>query len=55
MTPLDDYVTSMEAKFITGASSIDNEFAAFISTLETYGVKEFIDIYSKYYTAYKSK
>ncbi len=54
-TPLDDYVTSMEAKFITGASSIDAEFDTFIKTLESYGVKEYMEIYSKYYTGIQSK
>jgi len=53
--PLKDYVDSMEAKFITGEASIENDYDTFIATLESYGVKEYIDIYTKYYNDYKSR
>lgn len=49
VVPLDDYVRSMEAKFITGEISIEVEYENFLSTLEEYGVKEFVEIYNKYY------
>jgi len=54
VTPLDDYVKSMEAQFITGNISIDAEFDNFQTTLKTYGVEEFTQIYTKYYAAYKA-
>ncbi len=53
-TPLDDYVASCEAKFITGEMSIENDFDGFIKTLEEYGVEEYLEIYNKYYSAYKA-
>ncbi len=53
-TPLDDYVASMEAKFITGELDIDAEFANFTKTLEDYGVIEYMEIYSKYYALYQA-
>jgi putative aldouronate transport system substrate-binding protein len=52
--PLDDYVASMEAKFITGEISIEDKFDEFISTLESYGVKEYVNIYNKYYEKYNA-
>lgn len=48
-TPLDDYVASMEAKFITGEISIEEEYDNFISTLEAYGVKDYMEVYNRYY------
>lgn len=53
-TPLDDYVASMEAKFITGEASIEKEYDNFIATLEAYGVKEYMDIYTRYFDAYQA-
>ncbi|HML47057.1 MAG TPA: hypothetical protein PKE04_09960 [Clostridia bacterium] len=53
-TPLQDYVALMEAKFITGETKIDAAYDDFIKTLEAYGVKEYMDIYQKYYEAYKA-
>ncbi len=44
-TELDDYVKSMEAKFITGVISLD-EFDAFQSELVKLGVEELVDIYT---------
>ena len=52
--PLQDYVASCEAKFITGEMSIENDFDGFIKTLEEYGVEEYLEIYNKYYSAYKA-
>ena len=49
VTPLDDYVSSMEAKFITGEISIEEEYDTFVATLEQYGVQEYVDIYNSYY------
>lgn len=54
VTPLEDYVASMEAKFITGELSIETDYDNFISTLESYGVQEYVDIYTEYYEAYKA-
>ena len=48
-TPLDDYVASMEAKFITGEISIEDEYDNFVATLEEYGVKEYVELYNSYY------
>ncbi|MBQ3079482.1 MAG: hypothetical protein IJC48_05710 [Clostridia bacterium] len=47
--PLDDYVKSMEAKFIVGEISIEDEYDNFIATLEEYGVQELLEIYNMYY------
>ncbi len=52
--PLDDYVKSMEAKFIIGAASIEDDFDEFISTLEKYGVNELLEIYNRYFNDYKA-
>lgn len=52
--PLDDYVESMEAKFITGEISIESEWDNYIKTLEAYGVEEYLELYTKYYEAYKA-
>ena len=48
-TPLDDYVASMEAKFITGEISIEDEYDNFVATLEDYGVQEYVELYNSYY------
>ena len=48
-TPLDDYVSSMEAKFITGEISIEDEYDNFVATLEEYGVQEYVELYNSYY------
>ena len=53
-TPLDDYARSMEAQFITGAISLEEEFDAFRAELENLGVQEYIDIYAKYWDPYYS-
>ena len=49
---LDDYVSNMEAKFITGELSIEDNWAEFQSTLEKYGVKEYMDILNTYWAGY---
>lgn len=54
IVPLDDYVASMEAKFITGEVSIEGEYENFLKTLESYGVQELMEIYNRYYEAYKA-
>ena len=46
---MDDYVSSMEAKFITGEISIEAEYDNFVATLEEYGVQEYVEIYNNYY------
>ena len=49
---LDDYVSNMEAKFITGELSIEDNWAEFQSTLEQYGVKEYMEILNSYWAIY---
>ena len=44
----------MEAKFITGEVSIEGEYENFLKTLESYGVQELMEIYNRYYEAYKA-
>ena len=53
-TDLDNYVSSMEAKFIVGELSIEKDFDAFQETLKQYGVEEYMEIYTKYFEAYKA-
>lgn len=47
-----DYVTSMEAKFITGEVDIEAEYDTFVKTLEQYGVQEYVEILNSYYARY---
>ena len=49
-TILEDYVLQMEAKFITGAASIENEYDAFIEELKKLGAEEYQTIYANAYT-----
>lgn len=39
----------MEAKFITGEISIEDEYDNFVATLEEYGVQEYVELYNSYY------
>ena len=50
-TDLDDYAAKREAQFITGAISLD-EYDAFRAELENLGVKEYVEIYNKYWIPY---
>lgn len=54
LSQLNDYVRNMEVKFITGEASIEADYDNFISTLESYGVQELLEIYNHYYNVYKS-
>ena len=47
-TIMNDYVSGMEAKFITGELSIEAEYDNFLRTLEGYGVKDYIGLLEKY-------
>lgn len=51
---LDDYVSNMEAKFITGELSIEENWEEFQSTLEQYGVKEYMEILNSYWAIYNA-
>lgn len=44
-TPLEDFVKSWEAKFITGAASIETDYATFLTELEKLGAQEYQQIY----------
>lgn len=46
---LNDYVEEMEAKFITGDADIEKEWDNYIKTLESIGIKEYVEIYQKAY------
>ena len=48
-TIINDYIMQMEAKFITGAASIDDEFDAFIEELKKLGAEEYEKIYQDVY------
>ena len=48
--PLDDYAFSMEASFITGEASIENDYDTFIETLKAYGAEEYIALCNKYFS-----
>ena len=48
--PLDDYAFSMEARFITGEASIENDYDTFIETLKAYGAEEYIALCNKYFS-----
>ena len=54
IVPLDDYVASMEAKFITGMEPLDN-IQAFWDTLDQMHAQEYVDIYARYYAGYQEK
>ena len=53
-TQLNDYVRNAEVKFICGELNLDADYDAFLSTLESYGVKELEEIYNTYYSIYKA-
>ena len=54
IVPLDDYVASMEAKFITGVEPLEN-IEAFWETLDGMNVQEYVDLYARYYASYQEK
>ena len=45
-TQLVDYVKNWEAKFITGAASIENEYDAFTSELKKLNAEEYLNLYA---------
>jgi len=53
-TDIDDYVERMEAEFITGKSSIEDDWDEYIETLEKMDVESYIDIHSDAYERWKS-
>lgn len=48
---LDDFVSGKEAKFITGELSLEKDYDQFVSTLEGYGVQNYINLLNKYWEA----
>ncbi len=48
-TIINDYVKQMEAKFITGSASIENDYEAFLAELEKLGAKDYEQIYKDVY------
>lgn len=52
-TPLKDYVTIMEAKFITGIEPMEN-FDAYIDQLNLLGLQEYTEIYTNAFNIYKA-
>ena len=51
ITPITDYIKTMEAKFITGNEPLEN-IAAFKDQLKKLGIEEYLQIYQKAYDAY---
>lgn len=51
ITPIRDYISSMEAKFIAGTESLDN-IDTFWAGLKELGIDEYIEINQKYYDSY---
>lgn len=51
ITPLQDYVAMMEAKFVTGIESLDN-FDSYMEHLYSLGLQEYTDIYTNAYAIY---
>ena len=54
LTPLDDYVSMMEAKFITGAESFDN-YDKFIEEMKKLGADKIDEIYRTTYAAIQAR
>lgn len=52
-TPLKDYVTIMEAKFITGIEPMEN-FEAYMEQLNVLGLQEYTEIYTNAFNVYKA-
>lgn len=48
-TDIEDYVEQMEAQFITGKASIENDWTEYIDTLKDMGVEEYIQIHADAY------
>ena len=46
---IDSYFEQMEAKFITGAESIDNKWGEFVETLESLNIERYIEIHQAAY------
>ena len=53
-TPLETLVEQWEARFITGAASIDADYDTFISELKAAGAEEYQQIYVDAYNTYKA-
>jgi putative aldouronate transport system substrate-binding protein len=46
---IDAYFQQMEAKFITGAESIDGKWDEYVRTLESLGIEEYVAAYQSAY------
>lgn len=53
-TQLDTYVENMIANFVTGEADIDAEWDTFLTTLEGYGMSEYVKLYNDYYDIFKA-
>lgn len=53
-TPLETFIKSMEAKFITGAADI-SEWDKYIEDMKAMGIENYMKIYQDAYTAYTAK
>lgn len=54
-TDLMNYVDEMTAAFVTGISSIDNDWNAYLGELENRGLTRYLEIYQQYLDAYNAK
>lgn len=52
---IDTYFEQMEAKFITGAESIEEDWEKYIQTFEDLGIEEYIDIHQQAYDRWASE
>ena len=46
---INDYVSSMIARFITGDASLEKDWDTYVKTLDSMGLKDYISIYQKAY------
>lgn len=53
-TDIEDYVEQMEAQFITGGASIENDWNEYLDTLEDMGMEQYIQIHSDAYDRWKA-
>lgn len=52
-TPIEDYIATMEAKFIVGDESLD-DFDRYLDQLKALGVEEYIEIYQETYDGFSA-
>ncbi|HJC25443.1 MAG TPA: extracellular solute-binding protein [Candidatus Eisenbergiella merdavium] len=53
-TSLQEYVKTSMAQFITGELSLENDWDSYVSTLDGYGVDNYVELYQKAYDVYYS-